>query len=194
MSRCAMCAAPADIPAGDVVSANFTDADLWRCRDDSPAPLLCCRCAGRYRDTDLRRYPHTVTADEHVRMSLPETTVLLSAPLPADVAVVVPVGGRKHLWHHCRGGHVTSDQVPAYRWDEQCAARLGAVAELRALGFGESAIAETAPRWAVMGRLSPDEQTEALRLWPLLDEWRTIWRPLLDVAVRATRTPKETAA
>lgn len=190
--RCAMCATPASTAATDVVSSNFTDLDLWRSRGSQP--MLCDDCASRYRDPALRRSPHRIDREGCHPLTYADCASLLSAPLPADVAVTVPIGGRKHIWHHAVGGHVTTDNLPRHLWTDSCATRLSAVRQLRTLGFGEAAIAELSPRWPVLSRLNPHDRQMALALWDTLADWRTIWTPLLAIAIRATRTDKPEAA
>lgn len=189
---CAQCGQPATTLAKDVVSTNFVDADLWRWRNHGDLPMLCTACAAAYKDRALRVWPHRLdmTTSDRTRLAPSELGALLDEPLTPTICVVVPIGGKKHLWHRAEGAHVVSDHI-VHRWLRDDCDRLDAVRHLRQIGFGEAAMAEPAPRWAVMRNLSASQRSEVIDLWASTDRWRQQLRPLLDVALRATRKDKE---
>lgn len=86
-----MCGQRGDVPATEVVSANFTDWDAWRWRTSTDVAMLCGRCAGRYRDPDMRRHPCRITDLSVSVLTRSELTEMLAEPLDTTVAVTVPV-------------------------------------------------------------------------------------------------------
>lgn len=183
---CASCGSSG--PAVDtmtVLSGNFGDWDRmpWR-----RTGLLCEACAWVFGGRAWRLYPHIVTAAPSIQRAAPSAlrAVLTAGAVPADVAVSVPVGGKRHVAPWMTWGQVVSDagRVP---WAAADAAALIELAALRARGYGEQALAEPAPPWPLLRRDS--EMRDTLARWSACDRLRG-YPPALDVALRATRKDK----
>lgn len=192
-ATCARCGSRACCaPASKVVSSNFLDWDLWTGRNAEPRPHLCGGCTWLLRHKPLRLRPWTLVAGRATLDATPgELHDALSAPHAHGWAVGVPISHQKHVTVHAAWGHVAHDHGAA-PWTGRDAERLRTAAWLRHVGFGEAALAEPSPRWAILRRLVPTERGAVLSAWPLLDEWRRApW--MLAVACRATRADKETS-
>lgn len=177
---CMLCGQPAAHDHRDVLSANFGDWDrlAWRA-----SGALCTPCAWGYQHRPLRTWPH----DESGRLDPRRLSAALAGLGPTGY-VCVPVGGKRHLAPYARPGLVSTDagHLP---WTGQDTTRLAVYTRLRAAGFGETALVERAPPWPLLTRVP--QRAAVLADWPLLDPWRHL-PGYLDVAARATRTPKET--
>jgi len=181
---CARCAAPPCelVATRTVVSKVFTAYDGWH---DPAGSGLCPPCAWGYANSVLRLRPHMITA-------LPQLTLLspsrlrdiLSAPVPADSALVVPLHpGRKHLLPAARWGQVTVDDA-SLTWTATDAHRLEVMCQLRTMGFGPKMLLAPGPNWSVLRRLTSRSRTTARELWPVLDPWRRsrLWFALATTA------------
>ena len=174
-----------------VVSRVFTGFDGWR----DPCGLgLCPACSWGYRAPELRTVNHLVTADPPSLKQLDVTALgdLLTTPLRADVAVVVPLRPvRKHLFPTAVWGRVTVDDAHL-PWTTADTVRLAAMHRLRAAGFGSRMLAEPAPPWPMLRRLPAGQWVQTLDDWRALGPWRSR-RPWFDLAVRASHPPTRPA-
>lgn len=173
---CILCGATAiGCAIRDVTSGNFLDWD--RCPHTGDG--FCRPCAWTLRHKPLRLTPHVVTAT-----ATHHDLTVLHDPLGHGVAVIVPVSRQKHVAPWARWGTVTTDNDQV-TWTIEHAELLAVYAELRSLGFGETALTETEPRWQILSKL--DRRHDVIDLWHRLDPWRR--RPAcMDIAARATRT------
>jgi len=189
---CARCATPSDelTATRSVVSKVFTAYDGWY---DPAGSGLCPICAWGYATPDLRRRPHLITTIPQLEpLSPARLRTVLSAPGPADAAVVVPLHpGRKHLLPAARWGQVTVDDA-CLTWSATDAQRLDVMARLRGLGFGPRMLLAAAPNWAVLRRLTSHIRATVHQLWPVLEPWRRsrLW---FHLAVTATAPTPATA-
>lgn len=169
----------------DVLSDNFLNADRLPFRERKP-PMVCPSCTWSFRDRRLRQMPTETTGDGVRFLSPPDLLTSLSIPVGGDRAVCVPILGRKHLFPWLRWATVMSDHGDR-PWGQGECDLLASVAWLRGLGFGEQALREHSPRWVVLGKV--DDPVAVLSAWDELRQWRT--DQTIEVAVRATRKPKE---
>lgn len=176
--------------ARDVVSALFTQWDRFRFRD--PAGLAFSPpAAWALRHRVAMQRPHGLIHGEFSLLTPADLHQALRI-LPDDPysAVSVPVSGQKHLLPWARWGRVIIDNH-CLSWDAGDVAALGTYTVLRQMGYGEAALTEPAPRWAILTRQARVDQRWALLRWSDLARWRST-HGYLDVAARATRTAKET--
>ena len=150
--RCARCGVPGEAmtSVGQVVSNRFTGYHGWR----SPrSAVLCDPCSWGYRHWPLRTDIHLVRRDQPVLETLTDSglAAVLSAPVPADVAVIVPARpGRKHLFPDAVWGHVTAADIHL-RWGTLPEVQiLAAMTRLRAAGFTEQNLRAAAPPFVVL--------------------------------------------
>lgn len=176
---------------GPCVDLRHVLSDLWSGWDhlrhlDRSRPALSIPAAWAFRLRVAMQRPHICDADGF-REATPDD--LYHRLLRPDTAMVVtvPQSRQKHLLPFAVRGTVRTDDE-TLPWGAVEAARLGAYAVLRGDGFGETALAEPAPRWPILQRaVNP---ASVVALWPELDPWRA-HPAYLDVAARATRQPKE---
>lgn len=186
--RCSLCGLVDEGHAlKDVISGNFGDYDKLHWLHSLH---LCRVCTWSFRDRSLRLYPHAITSAYVGRCAPEQLCAILSSPLNGSDVLCVPIGGKRHLLPYAAIGVAATD-AGSLLWNQADCERLLTIARLRTLGFGEGALIESAPRWLVMRKLRPTERAEALTLWEQLDPWRRC-AGYLDVAMRATRTTKET--
>lgn len=179
------------VDARHVVSDLFTGWDGLKFRGQDPAGLGFGRAAAwvlRYQDS--MRYPYVMRGGVLVQAGPGELfAALIALPGEPRSVVSVPSSGQKHLLPWAARGAVRTDAM-TLRWTAGDAARLELYRLLRALGFGETALSEPAPRWVALGKLDRPQRAAAMSRWPELGPWRAV-PAYLDVAARATRTPKE---
>lgn len=185
--RCARCSDTdgAGAPAGTVVSGVFTSHDSWH---DPTGAWLCAACVWGYRTSRLRLVPHLVTADPPGLDALTFAAVaerLTRGPVAAGSALTVPLRpGRKHLMPAACWGRVTVDDT-ALAWTVADAARLAATIRLRTAGFTSRQLAQPAPAWPVLRRLTGALRADVATDWEALRPWRTS-PPWLNLAVAVT--------
>lgn len=188
--NCACCGIrPATQPGfgtGVGVSDAFSDLALWA---DPRGRKVCLPCGRNYQTKELRRYPHQtldmVTWTQIDRVILRSN---LAAPLPSGIAVTLPIGGQKHVWHHARHGAICHDNgtIP---WGESEADAFRACLTLRDMGLTEGALTERELRWANLVKAT--QRTELVGTWRRWNE-NSVARPdLREVCVLASRPPKE---
>lgn len=159
-------------------------------RDADPAGIgLGPAAAWAFRHIQAMWYPHARTTDGFVRLDPPALRVALARlATDPDMVVTVPVSMQRHLLAFVERGHVSTDRG-VLPWGEREMTLLDTYARLRALGFGETALAEPAPHFTPLSRLDTTERRIAMDGWDQLAVWRAApW--YLDIAARATRTPK----
>ncbi|ULD38833.1 hypothetical protein [Rhodococcus qingshengii] len=113
-----------------------------------------------------------------------QLTQLLSAPLPHDIAVIVPSRmGRKHIFSDAQWGHIAVDdaQIP---WTARDVVTLAAVLRLRQAGFSERDLRDPAPDYTVLRKLPSAQWHAVFDDWRAVDGWRTA-PPWWAVAMRS---------
>lgn len=185
---CDRCTAsdPRTVRIIDVVSDKFTGWEQYGTA--SKHPLWCPSCAWGHSDPALRLVPWVVQGKTARKATSTDLAVALASPLPTDLAVIVPVSRKKHLFPQARWGVVTTDDI-ALPWGSAEVQRLDVLRTLRRYGFNEQALSEAAPRFDTLRTLGPAHKVEVLHLWPLLDPWRQM--PLfMQVGIKASRLEK----
>jgi hypothetical protein len=189
--RCASCGHREGVQnafgTGIGVSDAFSDLALWA---DPLGRSMCEVCASNYTTKELRRYSHW-TNDMVVWVPSTREWLIdaLSAPLLCDVAVTLPIGGQKHVWHHARFGCVAFDngQIP---WRDAESAAFRSCLELRSHGMTEGGLAEAELRWANLMRCTNSNRASLMQSW---DRWQTITKTrkdLQEICILGSRPPK----
>lgn len=188
--RCGLCATISQRASRikQVISAKFTGWDTYTTDAD---PLWCPACAWLHTDSTLRSRPWLITPTVGHTPTRTELTTLLTAPLPADVSVTVPLSRKKHILATAQWGKVATDDriLP---WDAVEASRLADLRWLRDLGFNEAALAETVPRFEQLTRIPVSLMQQVMDRWVGLNPWRaddTYLRVAL-LAIRPEQTKK----
>lgn len=181
---CARCRVITDLtPLRATLSENFTG---WGSVDPA-GEGLCESCAWGFREAVLRTRPVVVHRDwGALWASRLEVTQCLSFALTDEVAVSLPVDGRKHLLPHAEWACVVSDDGPLV-WGQAQASLVTLVAELRQAGIRENEFVEPVPPFRVVSLVMSDTAAtlDLMARWELLRPWQS--GPHLGVAVRATR-------
>ncbi len=175
------------------VSTTLTTIDRMRHRDADPQGLaLGPAGAWAVRHRVAMQQVHIAPPGKPLVPAGPMELRLALCAMPGQRGwwVLVPQSRQKHLLPWADPGTVRVDDE-TLRWTHDDVRRLAAYAELRDLGFGETAQAHPAPPWPVLAKLTAQQQIRVLTSWDLLTQWRK-HPAYLDVAARATRKPKET--
>jgi len=187
---CALTGTPGPVVAGRyVLSGLFTKTDRFRCRDIDPAGLAFgpAACWAIRHRTAMQR-PYALIAGTFAEVTTPAGLYAALTHLgPRDV-VTVPQSRQKHLLPWAELGAVRTDDE-TLGWGAEQVRLLDVYATLRTLGFGETALCESAPRWPILTKVAAADQLHVLTLWPALDPWRC-HIAYMDVAARATRKEK----
>lgn len=171
------------------VSGTFTTWDRLPYRREAGAGLSIPACWALRLRVGMQQ-PHAIV-DSVFRLVDPPDLYRALTVLPDDPEgfVSVPQSRQKHLIPYALPGTIRVDDH-ALAWTEEDTVRLAAYAWLRKDGHGETALTEPVPRaHLIAGSADPGE---AWRQWGLLAPWRAT-PDYLDVAARATRTPKRGA-
>lgn len=180
--RCRLCGTVGPVrDAATVVSDQFTD---WELYPDFPV-WWCPACVWAHTTISLRTTPWWMSSTGGGQLNRASLHRLLSSPVGADTAVVVPLSRHKHLLPRARFGVVTTDDM-AIAWDDTQVRCLSVMGRLRRFGFGEKALQESVPRWPVLVKQSQINQETIMVLWPKLDRWRQAG-PVMGVGLRACR-------
>ena len=169
------------VATSTVVSRTFTGFDGWA---QPSAWGLCMACCWAYRGTGLRtiglvtRRPRWRTVTRRVAGEV------LTAALPHDMALIIPLRGRKHPLPSAVWGRVTVDDAQL-SWTVRDADRLRVVQRLRSQGFGPRMLAAPSPPWPVLRGLPEEAWVSVLAGWESLAVWRRN-RPWFDVAMVVT--------
>lgn len=189
---CALTGDPgAVVDARHVLSGLFTRQDQFRHRDADPAGLAFGPAAcWALRHRAGMQQPHSLV-DGRLSPVTPEGLfrALLDLPDHPTWWVGVPQSKQMHITPWARLGTVRVDNEDI-TWTSNETTLLRRYAAIRALGFGETAITETVPRWPILVKLNSADRARVTNGWAQLDPWRE-HQSLLDIAARATRTVKE---
>lgn len=160
---------------------------------DSGQRWLCLACGSVLRNKELRRVPMTIDRAKGALRHPSFATLrrLLAEPISRDLAVTVPIEGRKAVLASARWGAVTTD-AGALDWTSAHRVALAAVVELTSYGFTEGLLSHPSPPFGVLSKAPIDQHARIRQLWGSLNRWRedvAAW-PLL---VRLARRDKEAA-
>ena len=169
-----------------ILSGMFTQWDRLPYRH-APDAGMSIPAAWAFRLRAAMQRPHA-TIDGTFREVDPPALFTALHDLDHESIITVPQSRQKHLLPYAETGTVRVDDR-SIAWTTYDKHRLGHLAALRALGFGETALTEPAPRWAVLAKHPTDLRLSIIDQWGLLDPWRDD-PTYLHVACMATRTPK----
>lgn len=177
------------VPIRHVLSDLFTTWDrLPFLHTDPQGPALSLAAAWAFRHRPFQQHPsaHLPQLEPAFQTDLtPNQLHTALTHLNGHGFVCVPISRQKHVLPFATRGHVRVDDEH-FPWTDNDRHLLQLVTKLRALGFGETALTEPAPRWPTLRKLDPDTTRFVLNTWRELDPWRT--HPArLAVACRATR-------
>lgn len=159
-------------PLSAVISHNFTG---WEGINPA-ADGMCQPCAWGFNQTILRTQPLYID-DQLARFaSLHELSDLLTAPLPSNIALTVPIAGKKHLLPYAHWGRITSD-AGTHVWGPHEATLMRDIIKLRLSGVTSVALAQTAPPIKLL-----IEQPGIHTTWAQLNQWRRT--PFLSIAIK----------
>lgn len=173
------------VPASSVLTSRFGSWD-----DISVAPdgtrSLCVPCAWAYRQVDLRRSVTLVTAEPSVTHPDPaQVRSLLDTALASDVALIVPLSGKRIVAPRARWGCLTTDSG-ALVWSASHRRLLRLAMQLRAWGFREQGLDEPSPPFDTLVRIDPDLHQQVQRAWAGFEPARAD-KTMLGVYQRLTR-------
>ena len=169
------------------ITTTLTTLDRFPHRDSDPKGLALGEAAAwAVRHRVAMQQPHVAVDGGPLVEAAPADLYAALVGMTPESWVLVPQSRQKHLLPYASPGVVQVDDR-ALAWGAHEMTLLLVYAELRAAGFGETAIAERVPRWPILTKCS--DQKAVLRAWPALDPWRAS-PAYLDVAARATRQPK----
>lgn len=160
-------------PAKKVLTSQFGSwGDIQQ--DSTGGRWLCLPCAWTYRSPDLRRRSTVVHLDGTMnRPGIPALREILSAPIPADVAVIVPLSGKRIVAPRARWGQVVFD-AGALQWRPRHKRLMHHATRLRELGFTETDLKADSPNHAVLTSLPVETHAEVRSMWremhPLRDD------------------------
>lgn len=151
-------------PASKVLTSQFGSWDNVA-QDKDGGRWLCLPCATTYRATDLRRRTSIIKQDATLeRPDLAALRVVLSGPIPADTAVIVPLSGKKIIAPNARWGMLVSD-TGLLRWTGRHKRLMGCAVALREMGFPESSLREDSPAFPILASLPVEQHEEVRSMW-----------------------------
>lgn len=164
--RSALCA-----PAKKVLTSQFGSwGDI--ASDPRGGRWLCLPCAWAYRNIDLRRKPTMLTSEG---MTHPTATTLretlLCKQIPASVAVIIPVSGKRVVLPRAQWGKVTFDGG-AIEWTRRDYTILNTMVRLREHGVGERELLEPSPPIRLLMSTDPGTHGDLFAQWQTLDALR----------------------
>lgn len=149
--------------AARVLSVNFGSWDDIVINADG-SRWLCLPCSYAYRSADYRRQITLVcrtTMSAH-RPTHVEVQALLAHAIPVDIALVVPVGGKRVVLPRARWGQIACDSH-VHTWTRRNSHLLQVGAQLLALGVPKGLLGKSSPPFDLL-RDSPDGE-RLLALW-----------------------------
>lgn len=127
---------------------------------------LCLPCGWAYRDKQLQYHP-TIIRYGDTTFQHPTGTALrqaLSGPIPGDVAIMLPVSGKKAVAPLAQWGQLTTDGGPT-RWDRRRAQVVKQLMWLKSLGIPEMALTDPAPPVYALNRADPEQWGKLQQTW-----------------------------
>lgn len=174
-SICGNCKTPSKTaPASRILTSQFGSWDVIM-EDPKGGRWLCEPCAWAYRSVPYRRSPAVVTVDgaddgavsKVMWANRADLVQMLSRPIPSTMALSIPLSGKKIVLPTARWGMVATD-TRVMRWTSRNHHQLQAALELRALGAGESALAEPSPPYFLLDKTELDQHARIKFLWDVL--------------------------
>lgn len=177
VGRCCRCGRIAPVtPVCAVVSAKFTAWDQL-----TPGDGLCQPCAWAYTASSRL----LMLAIHETRAEVIDTATLFDHLMgsPRNMALVVPISGRKHNLPHAQWGTIRIDNINLV-WHTGDVTRLQVVGSLRSRGLPAAALADPSPPWSWIATQPAELRSAALREWDVLAPWRGT--PHMQLAIKAT--------
>lgn len=189
--RCGNCLQRAECAkAADVLTWKFGSWDDVQA--DDGGRWLCLPCAWAYREARYRRSISMVHGDALVQWPTPKTwtSMLLSGPLPLDVALVVPVGGKRVVLPRAQWGKVATDGR-TFTWSPRHKRVLEAGVALLQVGASRQSLREAGPPfWLVKEAGERLPIKELHRLWRGFNPARKD-KVMLEMYLRLLGTDRE---
>lgn len=169
---CGSCRRVQDVaPAKKILTSQFGS---WEdiVTDPRGGRWLCLPCAWAYRDISVRRKPSLISADTMTHPSVKELREgVLTGPIPADTAVVIPTSGKRVLLPKAHRGALTFDGG-VISWTRRDRTLLDVAVSLRARGIGEKELMESSPPIRVLLDTDPAEHEDIFTQWSTLTPLR----------------------
>lgn len=169
-----------------VVSDKFTGWDDYTQHSD---PIWCTACTWGHTESRVRTRAWCIGGGRTIQADASMLAEVLSGPIPALVAVVVPQSRHKHLLPAARWGVVTTDDRHLV-WEHEEARLFGVVRWLRGLGFGEAALLEPTPRFEQLTRQKGGTMALVMTRWEDLAVWRRDPAYLKVACLASRKTPE----
>lgn len=183
-------------PASKILTSQFGSWDAI-IEDPKGGRWLCDSCAWAYRSVPYRRAAAIVTLSEagegmggKVEWATKADLVqALSRPIPSNMAISIPLSGKKIVLPTARWGMVATD-ARLLRWSPRNHRQLKAALELRALGTGEVALAEPSPPYYLLDKTDTGDHPRIKMLWDALKPVRDdkMMLPLIQNLSRKDKT------
>lgn len=185
---CGRCQRDADVAeAVHVLSKRFGSWDDITPDRQSKRRYLCLPCGWAYRNKVLQFHP-TILRQGDTAVRHPKGTELraaLSGPIPPDVAIMLPVSGKKAVAPLAQWGELTTDGGPTL-WDRRRAQAVKQLMWLKGIGVPEMRLTEPAPPAYVLNDSDPQQWDQVQRAWRDLKTVRAD-KSLFPMLVKLTR-------
>lgn len=173
------------VPAGSVLTSRFGSWDDIAVGPDG-SRNLCLACAWAYRSVPLRRTVTLVTATpSYTHPGAAEVRALLAGPVPPDIALIVPLAGKRIVAPRARWGHVVTDAGPL-TWSVSHQRLLKVALRLRAWGFRERGLAESAPPFETLVDIDIAQHDQVRADWAAFEAARAD-KTLLGLYLKLSR-------
>lgn len=172
VARCGRCSQEQSLQLlREILSSNFTGWD----QVNPSSQGLCAACAWSFTEPLLRTTPIVITRTSADWSSAEDLLKILVKPLPAGVAISMPIRGQKHLLPSAEWGCVISDGG-VLPWGGGPAALLSTMLRARKAGATKSDFDNESPSAEVIVAAG----TVSFEWWQTLKRWRG--SPHFDVA------------
>lgn len=148
---------------------------------------LCLPCGWAYRDKSLQYHPTIIRrgAEGFEQPSGSELRTALAGPVPPDMAVMLPVSGKKAVAPLAQWGMLATDGG-AMVWERRHAQAVKKLMELKRTGISETALADPAPPGYVLDGLAAEPWNRVQQMWHDLNPLRQD-KTLFPMLVKLTR-------
>ena len=166
-------------PANRILTSQFGSWDAVVPDPVSGTRWLCAPCAWAWRATAYRRRATIIRKSEgakgaEVAVAHPNRAELVEAltgPIQADVAICVPLSGKKAVLPTAQWGRLASDATTLL-WTSRDLRYLRSILRLRNLGTGEADLREPSPPYYLLAKTDPCLHEDIARLWEFLQPIR----------------------
>lgn len=173
--------------AAGVLSQRFGSWDDIDPDTRSKRRHLCLPCGWAYRDKTLQYHPTIIRygADAYQQPSGAELRSALSGPIASDMAILLPVSGKKAVAPLAQWGRLTTDGGPI-SWERRHAQAVKQLSELKGFNISEAALTDPAPPAYALNRATPHQWEWLQRRW---NELKTVRqdKALFPMLVKMTR-------